>query len=366
MEFIDLKRQYNFLKEDIDAAISSVLESTNFIQGDIVSKLEEELVKYSGSKYCISVANGTDALEISQKAIGVGPNDEVIIPSFTWVSTAETIAYLGAKPIFCDVDPLTFTLSIQDVKNNITEKTKAIVPVSIFGQMPDLDEFMSITKDSNIKIIEDGAQSFGAKANGRHSCSIAHISTTSFFPSKPLGSYGDGGAIFTNDQELHEEMRLISRHGQISKNSFKVVGRNSRLDSIQAAILLEKLKIFTEELKIKENIALAYKNLINSDSVQHPFIQDGHSSTFAIYTIKVDENLRDDLSTYLREKGVPNAIYYSDPLYLQDIYRSPNQRNLPVTNKLAKTTLSLPMHPYLSEEEVEYISDAINSFFDKT
>ena len=161
-------------------------------------------------------------------------------------------------------------------------------------------------------------------------------------------------------------MRLISRHGQISKNSFKVVGRNSRLDSIQAAILLEKLKIFTEELKIKENIASAYKNLINNDSVQHPFIKDGHSSTFAIYTIMVDENLRDDLSTYLREKGVPNAIYYSDPLYLQDIYCSPNQRNLPVTNKLAKTTLSLPMHPYLSEEEVEYISNAINSFFNKT
>ena len=368
MKFIDLERQFNTISEKIQAAINHVLKTGDFINGGAVPELEKQLAAFVGVKHCIAVANGTDALEISQRAIGISHDDEVLIPSFTWVSTAETIAYLGAKPVFCDVLKDSFTIDIEDCKRKLTSKTKALVAVSIFGQCADLFTLKEFCDQNNLILIEDAAQSFGAShhdpKNQRtyRSCSIADISTTSFFPSKPLGCYGDGGAIFTNDDDNAVLMRLLARHGQKSKDEFIVVGRNSRLDTIQAAILLEKLKIFNDELVLREKCADLYSQYLNHDLVKVPLVSNNNSSVFAIYTIGVHASQRNLLGNHLASLDIPYAIYYSKPLYKQNIYTNDPTESLPITDYLALTTISLPMHPYLEETEIQFISEEINKF----
>jgi UDP-2-acetamido-2-deoxy-ribo-hexuluronate aminotransferase len=372
MKFIDLERQFHNISFEVNSAIEKVLHAGDFINGAAVGELEDKLSDYVGVKHCIAVANGTDALEISQKAIGIAKDDEILIPSFTWVSTAETIAYLGAKPIFCDVYKDTFTIDIDDCQKKITKKTKAIVAVSIFGQCANLFELKAFCCKNNLVLIEDAAQSFGAtlsnpKDNSIHkSCAVADISTTSFFPSKPLGCYGDGGAIFTNDDSLASCMRLLARHGQKSKEEFVVVGRNSRLDTIQAAILLEKFKIFPEELIMRKKCADLYeKYLLEKNLVKPPFIKSGNFSAYAQFTIIVDSKKRNGLKEHLTKVSIPCATYYADPLYKQEIYRNGSQLKLPVTDKLADSTISIPIHPYLKQEEIKLISFEINNYLSK-
>ena len=359
MQFIDLKSQYHVLEEKITGKIKNVFDHGKFIQGPEVHELEEGLKEYVASSHCIAVANGTDALEIAQKAINIQPHDEVILPSYTWVSTAETVRYLGATPVYCDVCEKTFNVDIEDIKKRITQKTKAIVAVSLFGQCADLLELREICDLNNIVLIEDAAQSFGATHFGRKSCGIAHISTTSFFPSKPLGCYGDGGAIFTDNDDLANKMRLLANHGKAGPDNFELVGRNSRLDTIQAAILLAKLEVLDQEVNLRNQIHKIYSQNIDPDIATPPFIKDCNLSVFAQYTLKVDTTNRDRIISNFNKDSIPYMCYYQMPIYKQKAYFS-NTSELPVTDSLAKNTVSIPMAPYLSKNDLDRVIQAIN------
>ena len=360
MQFIDLIAQYKTIKEQIDNSISSVLNNANYIQGDEVRHLESVLSDYVGSK-CITCANGTDALYIALRALGVSDGDEVIVPSFTWVSTAEVVKLLNAIPIFAEIDQ-SFNIDINHVKTLINEKTKVIIAVSMFGNCSNLTELKQLSQMHSIFLIEDAAQSFGAKHKGAMSCSIADISTTSFFPAKPLGCYGDGGAIFTDNQELLELMNAISKHGQQGRYNYVTVGMNSRLDTIQAAILLEKIKIFEFEVSQRNYVAKKYNSYLESSSlIKIPTIPDQENrSVWAQYTICLISdrliNQRSKIMLDLKNDGIPTALYYPAPLHLQAPYKLPNQPLLPFTENISNSVLSIPMHPYLSDSEIEKVS----------
>src|SRR5690554_4140981 len=311
MQFIDLAAQQARIKQKIDANIQKVLAHGQYILGPEVSELEEKLAAFTGAKHCISVANGTDALQIAQMAfgIGIGPGDEVITPGFTYIATAETVALLGAKPVYVDVCPKTYNLDPQKLEAAITPKTKAIIPVSLYGQCADFDAINAIANKYGIPVIEDAAQSFGATYKGKQSCNLSTLSCTSFFPSKPLGCYGDGGAIFTNDDELAIVLRQIARHGQDRRYHHIRIGVNSRLDTLQAAILLPKLEIFAEEIKQRQQIAKRYIELLSNfsvsseDSVATPYIEPHNTSAWAQFTIQVDN--RDQVQAKLQAAGIP-------------------------------------------------------------
>ena len=356
MEFIDLKSQYQQLKSEIDAGIQRVLDHGQYILGPEVAELEERLAAYTGSKYCITVANGTDALQIAQMALGIGSGDEVITPGFTYIATAETVALLGAKPVYVDVDRATYNLDPKLLEASITEKTKAIIPVSLFGQCADFDEINAIALKRGIPVIEDAAQSFGATYKGRKSCNLSTISCTSFFPSKPLGCYGDGGAIFTNDDELAKVMRQIARHGQEKKYHHIRIGINSRLDTLQAAILLAKLPVLDDEINARNVIANFYlENLRNSDVVA-PFIASGNESAWAQYTL--DINKRDFWRQKLEKAGIPTAIYYPLPLNKQPAVAN-YEVSLTNGDYLAEHVLSLPCSPSLTPDQLALIAETL-------
>src|SRR5690606_26885498 len=294
MQFIDLAAQQARIKDKIDAGIQAVLSHGQYILGPEVAELEEKLAAYTGAKYCITVANGTDALQIAQMAIGVGPGDEVIVPGFSYIATAETPALLGAQPIYVDIDPRSYNLNPALLEDAITPRTKAIIPVSLYGQCADFDAINTIAEKHGIPVIEDGAQSFGATYKGRLSCNLSTIGCTSFFPSKPLGCYGDGGAIFTSDDELAKVMRQIARHGQDRRYHHTRVGVNSRLDTLQAAILLPKLAILDEEMAQRQEVAERYTQLISSlrgaegdAAIQLPHVEPHNTSAWAQYTVQV-------------------------------------------------------------------------------
>lgn len=347
MEFIDLKAQQLRIKDQIDAAIQRVLAHGQYILGPEVAELEEKLAAYTGAKYCISVANGTDALQIAQMALGIGLGDEVITPGFTYIATAETVALLGAKPVYVDIDPRTYNLDPAMLEAAITPRTKAIIPVSLYGQCADFDAINAIAAKYSIPVIEDAAQSFGAIYKGRKSCNLTSIACTSFFPSKPLGCYGDGGAIFTNDDELAKVIRQIARHGQDKRYHHIRVGVNSRLDTIQAAILLRKLEIFDDELTQRRNVARRYTHLLNDAGLYAtPHLEPRNSSAWAQYTIQVEA--RERVQEILAAAGVPTAVHYPIPLNHQ-LAVSDDQAILPVGDAVAKRVLSLPMHPYLAD-----------------
>ena len=359
MEFIDLKSQYRRLKTEIDAGIQRVLDHGQYILGPEVTELEEKLAAYTGAKYCISVANGTDALQIAQMALGIGPGDEVITPGFTYIATAETVALLGAKPVYVDINPRTYNLDPKLLEAAITPRTKAIIPVSLYGQCADFDAINAIAAKHGIPVIEDAAQSFGATYKGRKSCNLSTIACASFFPSKPLGCYGDGGAIFTNDDELAKVIRQIARHGQDRRYHHIRVGVNSRLDTLQAAILLPKLAILDEEMALRQQVAERYTKLLNDASIQTtPYIEPHHTSAWAQYTIRVQN--REEVQKRLSEASIPTAVHYPIPLNKQPAVED-EKVHLPAGDAVAKEVMSLPMSPFLNVSDQDLVVTALQS-----
>ena len=359
MEFIDLKSQYQRLKTEIDAGIHRVLDHGQYILGPEVAELEEKLAAYTGAKHCITVANGTDALQIAQMALGIGPGDEVITPGFTYIATAETVALLGAKPVYVDIDVRTYNLNSQLLEAAITPRTKAIIPVSLYGQCADFDTINAIAARHNIPVIEDAAQSFGASYKGRKSCNLSTIACASFFPSKPLGCYGDGGAIFTNDDELAKVMRQISRHGQDRRYHHIRVGVNSRLDTIQAAILLPKLAVLDEEIAQRQQAAQTYTRLLNEFGVHStPFIEPHNICAWAQYTIRLKN--RDTVQEVLKRASIPTAVHYPIPINKQPAVADASFK-LPVGDEVAEQVMSLPMYPGLAAADQTIIADALRT-----
>ncbi len=359
MEFIDLKSQYQKLKPQIDAAIQRVLDHGQYILGPEVAELEEKLVAYTGAKYCITVANGTDALQIALMALGVGPGDEVITPGFTYIATAETVALLRAKPVYVDIDAHTYNLDPALLEAAITPRTKAIIPVSLYGQCADFDTINAIAVRHGIPVIEDAAQSFGASYKGRKSCNLSTIACASFFPSKPLGCYGDGGAIFTSDEELAKVIRQIARHGQDRRYHHVRVGVNSRLDTLQAAILLPKLAVLDEELVLRQEAAGRYARLLGEAGIDTtPWIEPHNISAWAQYTIRVPG--RDAVQERLSKAGIPTAVHYPIPLNKQPAVAQPDAK-LPVGDAVSAQVVSLPMHPGLSLEDQQRVANALRS-----
>ncbi|MFB6404113.1 DegT/DnrJ/EryC1/StrS aminotransferase family protein [Pseudomonas putida] len=356
IDFIDLKAQQNLIKDKIEAGIARVLAHGNYILGAEVAELEERLVAFTGAAYCITVANGTDALQIAQMALGIGPGDEVITPGFTYIATAETVALLGAKPVYVDVDPKTYNLDPAKLEAAITPRTKAIIPVSLYGQCADFDAINAIAAKHGIPVIEDAAQSFGGQYKGKRSCNLTTIACTSFFPSKPLGCYGDGGAIFTNDAELAKVLRQIARHGQDRRYHHVRVGVNSRLDTLQAAILLPKLEVFEQELIQRDQVAARYAGLLEVAGIAAPFVEAHNQSAWAQYTVQVAE--RDTVQERLKAVGVPTAVHYPIPLNRQPAVRD-DQAQLPIGDAIAARVMSLPMHPYLDEASQRHIITAL-------
>lgn len=345
MEFIDLKSQYQRLKADIDAAIQRVLDHGQYILGPEVAEVEGKLATYTGARHCITVANGTDALQIALMALGVGPGDEVITPGFTYIATAETVALLRAKPVYVDIDERTYNLDPALLEAAITPRTKAIIPVSLYGQCADYDAINAIAARHGIPVIEDAAQSFGATYKGRKSCNLTTIACASFFPSKPLGCYGDGGAVFTSDDELAKVIRQIARHGQDRRYHHVRVGVNSRLDTLQAAILLPKLAVLDEELALRQEVARRYIRLLNKAGIMTtPHVESHNVSAWAQFTIRVKD--RETVQKRLAEAGVPTAVHYPIPLNKQPAVADVDVL-LPVGDSVAREVMSLPMSPVL-------------------
>ena len=362
MEFIDLKAQQAKIREKLEGRINDVLDHGRYVMGPEVGELEGRLAEYVGVKHCIGASSGTDTLLIALMALGIGPGDEVITVPYTWISTAEMIALLGAKPVFVDVDEKTWNMDATLVESAITERTKAIMPVGIYGQTADMTAINEIAaRHGNLPVIEDAAQSFGATHHGKRSCGLSGIGSTSFFPSKPLGGYGDGGALFTDDDELAESMRHIRVHGQAKKHYHPVLGLNGRLDTLQAAILLEKLEIFDEEIKRRQEVAATYASKIKNDSVILPQVGENQTSVYAQYTILSPE--RDQLAASLREAEIPSVSYYAVPLHLQPVFADLGhvKGDFPVAEKVSDWGLSLPMNPYLTDAEVDAVCQAMTT-----
>jgi len=353
IEFCDLKTQQARIKDKIDAGIQRVLAHGKYILGPEVAELEEKLAAFVGAKHCITCANGTDALQIAQMAVGVAHGDEVITPGFTYIATAETVAVLGAKPVYVDIDGRTYNLDPALLEAAITPRTKAIIPVSLYGQCADFDAINVIAAKHGIPVIEDAAQSFGATYKGRKSSNLSTIACTSFFPSKPLGCYGDGGALFTNDDELAKVIRQIARHGQDRRYHHIRVGINSRLDTLQAAVLLPKLEILAEEIQLRQQVAATYDRLFKEAGIDAtPDIEAHNVSAWAQYTIRVDN--RNAVQGRLKAAGIPTAVHYPIPLNKQPAVADPAAR-LPVGDTVAQQVLSLPMHPYMDENAQQQI-----------
>jgi len=362
IHFINLRTQYLALQKNIESRINKVLEHGQFIMGPEVFELEEKLAAFVGTKYCISTSNGTDSLLIALMALGIGPGDEVITTPFSFISTAEAIAILGAKPIFVDIDPRTYNMNPALIESSINHHTKAIMPVSLYGQCADMGSINLVANKFNLPVIEDGAQSFGATYKGKKSCSLSIIGSTSFFPSKPLGCYGDGGALFTNDEELANKMKQIRLHGQDRRYHHPIIGINGRLDTLQAAILLAKLERFEQEIEARQIVATNYGLLLEqySSEITTPYIEDHNKSVYAQYTIKT--NIRETLIENLSSHNIPYSIHYPTPLHLQPAFFESSKnlsQDLAIAENSAKTVLSLPMGPDLTKQEQTTIVNAL-------
>lgn len=354
--FIDLAAQQDRLRSEIEAGIARVLAHGQYILGPEVAELEERLAAYSGAAHCITVANGTDALQIALMALGVGPGDEVITPGFSYIATAEAAVLLGAKVVYVDIDPVTYNLNPALLEAAITPRTRAIIPVSLYGQAAEFDAINAIAARHGIAVIEDAAQSFGATYHGRKSCNLSTIGCTSFFPSKPLGCYGDGGAVFTSDPDLAKIIRQIARHGQEKRYHHIRLGVNSRLDTLQAAILLPKLEILDDEIAARQAVADAYGAQLLEIGINPPQIAAHSRSAWAQYTIRVQD--RPALQAALQLEGIPTAVHYPLPLNRQPAV-SDDAAHLPEGDRAAAQVLSLPMHPYMSDKEQEQIISAL-------
>lgn len=358
MDFIDLKTQYRNLKPLIDERIHTVLNHGQYILGPEIGELETRLAAFTRSKSCVSCSSGTDALTIALLALGVRAGDEVITTPFSFVATVESIALLGARPVFVDVEPRTLNMDKNLLEQAITPRTKAIIPVSLYGQCADMQEINEIAAMTGVGVIEDGAQSFGASYRGAMSCNLSTIGCTSFFPSKPLGCYGDGGACFTNDEQLALRMFQIRAHGQDRRYHHPIVGINGRMDTLQAAILLAKMDTFADEIAARATVAAVYDELL-LNVVQTPHIEHWNTSVYAQYTIQTED--RSSLQQALKEEGIPTAVHYPVALHLQPAFASSEfaRGSMPVAEAATERVLSLPMHPFLQRSQQELVASAI-------
>lgn len=357
MKFCDLHRQYIEYKNEIDAAIAGVIEKTAFINGPDIKLLENELASFSGASHAIACSSGSDAISIALLAMDVEPGDEILCPAFTFIATGTMISIVGAKPVFVDVDPVTFNLDPEKIEEKITSRTKGIIAVSLYGQCADFDKINAIAEKHGLWVLEDGAQSFGAEYKGKRSCTLTNIATSSFFPAKPLGCYGDGGAVFTSDPEIAEKISMIRNHGQEKRYHHKMIGVNGRMDTLQAAILRVKLKYFANEIKQRNRVADSYSELLEN-VVETPVVLDDNLSVWAQYTIRTDQ--RDELREKLSKDDIPTAVHYPMPLPRQEAFAHLEQGDdFPVSNKLSERVMSLPMHPFLTYDEIEFISKKI-------
>jgi len=371
IQMADLRAQYERLKPEIDKAINEVLLSTNFVKGPEIKKFEDELAQYLGAKHVISCGNGTDALQIAYMALGLKPGDEIITTSFTFIATVETMALLGLKPVFADVDEKTFNISPAEIRKRLTPSTRAIVPVHLFGQCADMEEILRIAEENSLYVIEDTAQATGAEfifSDGKRkkAGTMGIAGTTSFFPSKNLACYGDGGAIFTDDDELARKMRSIANHGMQERYHYECIGVNSRLDTIQAAILRVKLKYLDSFNEARQKAALFYDEAFAScPEIIIPGRTENSTHIFHQYTIRVLNGKRDLLKKHLQSRNIPTMIYYPLPIHMQKAYRylGWNEGDLPVTEQLCKEVLSLPICPEIEREQLEYIAKSVLEFF---
>ncbi len=368
MQFIDLKAQFRLIQDDVNRRLQRVLEHGQFILGPEVGELEQRLADYVGVRHCVTASSGTDALLMSMMALGIGRGDEVITTPFTFIATGEMIALLGAVPVFVDVDPATYNIDPAAIEAAISERTRAIVPVSLYGQCADLDAINAIAGRHGLPVIEDAAQSFGATYRGRRSCGLSTVACTSFFPAKPLGAYGDGGACFTDDAEIAKLLVEIRNHGQDRRYHHPRIGINGRLDTLQAAVLLAKLEIFPQEVDARDRIGQRYTELLRERGALSsaeadmglltPHIEAHNRSVFAQYTLQADD--RDGLVSALAGQGLPTAVHYPVPLNEQPAFaQARGDRPTPVARRLARRVLSLPMHPYLKDQDLIGIADAV-------
>lgn len=360
MEFIDLKSQYLAHKDEIDARIQKVLDHGRYIMGPEIEELEALLANYVGVKHCITVANGTVSLEIALRALGIGPGDEVITVPFSWISSAEVIPLVGATPVFVDIDPVSYTMDPAKLEQAITPHTKAIIPVSLYGQMPDLEAIQAIASPRGIPVIEDAAQSFGATRNGKRSCGATLIGSTSFFPAKPFGCYGDGGALFTDDDKLVEDMRAIRTHGGLVRHHHTLVGTNGRFDTLQAAVLLAKFPYFGAEVKARGRFGARYTELLRNTLVT-PEVMDGNTHVYAQYTVRVEASKRETVMNGLKKAGIPTGIYYPTCFHEQPVFKHLGYRlgDFPESERASREVFSLPMHPYMFQHDQESIVQSI-------
>jgi UDP-2-acetamido-2-deoxy-ribo-hexuluronate aminotransferase len=360
MEFIDLKSQYQASRDLINGRIQAVLEHGQYIMGPEVGELEARLAEYTGARHCVTVASGTEALLIALMALGVGRGDEVITTPFTFIATAEAIVLLGAVPVFVDIDPVTCNIDPALVEEKITAKTRAIIPVSLYGQPADMDELNAIAERHGLIVIEDAAQSFGASYRGRQSCNLSAVGCTSFFPSKPLGCYGDGGALFTSDDELAKAMREIRVHGQSKRYVHTRIGVGGRMDTLQCAVVLAKLELFDWELQQRQRAAATYDALLlgNDAGVRPVGRREDRTSVYAQYTVMLER--RADLQAALQAQGIPTAVHYPVPIHMQPAYAQFGAAaSCPVSDALAGKVMSLPMGPYLSDAEIHTVCAAL-------
>jgi len=356
MEFVDLKTQYKLYKKEIDQKIQNNLDNATFINGKDVAELENKLAEYVGVKYAIGCSSGTDALWIPLLAYGIKPGDEIITTPFTFAATVEVICFCGAKPVFVDINERTYNIDVNQIEKKITSKTRGIIPVSLYGQCADMDKINEIAKKHKLFVIEDACQSFGATYKGKKSCGLSDVGSTSFFPSKPLGCYGDGGMIFTNNKELADKMRCIVNHGQAGRYNHVYLGLNFRLDTIQAGILLAKFDHFEKEAEARHSIGAIYSNTLKDAGVITPYVADYTTRcVYAQYSIMAED--RDDLAKKLNTKGVPTAVHYPVPMHMQPAYKylEYKQGDFSLSEKVGQRILSLPMHPFLKEDDIKFV-----------
>jgi UDP-2-acetamido-2-deoxy-ribo-hexuluronate aminotransferase len=368
LPFIDLQTSFRQAEPAIRAAIDRVLEHGRFIMGPEVAELEKVLAEFLGVGHCVTVASGTDSLEIALRALNIGPGDEVITTPFTWISTAEVISLVGARPVFVDIEAESFNLDVSQLEAAITPQTKALLPVSLFGQIPAMEEINALAEKYQIEVIEDAAQSFGAARNGRRSGAWSRISSTSFFPAKPLGCYGDGGALFTPDDELADVFRALRNHGGLVRDHHTLVGMNGRFDTLQAAIMLAKWPDFAGEVAARGRIGARYSELLRGQPgiVSVPEVSPGNTHVYAQYTLRVED--REGLRAHLQAAGIPTAVYYPVCLHEQPVYRPLGylRGDFPVAEAAAAQVVSIPMHPHLDEFTQDQIVAAIKQFYAKS
>jgi len=359
IDFANLQYQYQLYKEEIDTAIHSVLDKSNYIMGDEVQELEKNLVDFTGAKHAITCSSGTDALLLAMMALDIKPGDEIITTPFTFIATAETIAFLGAKPVFADIDEKTYNIDPSKIEEKITSKTKAIIPVSLYGQPADMDSIQTLADNHNLKVIIDGAQSFGGTYKGKTDSNLGDISTTSFFPAKPLGCFGDGGAVFTNDDALAEKMRMLRVHGQNKRYHHKYIGVGGRMDTLQCAVVNVKLKHYKKDLALRQEVAEKYTQALQEKALVLPFVDERTTSAWAQYSIRVKN--RDNIQAKLKEQGIPTAVHYPMPLHLQEAFEYLEYKEgvFPVVEIVSKEIMSLPMNPYLGDDEIDFITKAL-------